>query len=367
VSAYEALLRLQPNHYWALGNLAKLYQASGRDARASQHRARQAEIRPTHFWALFNLAEALFRHGDLAQARQYATRAADLAASLDLGELQGRATWLQMFPACEAWIRNDLVTAGRIATELEHGLSTRIGTERDVLTTNLGYFYLTLGQQRAAERMFERLPRADGRYYHLIVTKVQEPTSDRVRQSLLDLQEPSAAAFFVGVPFLNSRLLRQTEPLLSAWERRADEADSELIRGQIALVKGRATEAITLLQRSIELREDRSGPQALVASEGVAQAWHSLGDSQQTIRVLEEASRNRLRACLWPNASGHIWLRLRSSLAHMYRASSREQEATAIEGELRSLLASADVDYRLAVRRDVFTAPDATRVVAPRP
>src|SRR6185295_12415395 len=32
-SAFEALLEFQPDHYWALGNLARIYRALGRAAR----------------------------------------------------------------------------------------------------------------------------------------------------------------------------------------------------------------------------------------------------------------------------------------------------------------------------------------------
>src|SRR6185503_18935048 len=126
-------------------------------------------------------------------------------------------------------------------------------------------------------------------------------------------------ALVVGLPAMDARVLPRADQLVASWEKELDEADASLLRGQLALMRGRATKAATLLARSIELREDRFGSQALAASEGLARAWTSSGDREQAIHVLEEASQNRFRSCLWPMANAHLWVRVRADLAHLYR------------------------------------------------
>jgi len=75
----------------------------------------------------------------------------------------------------------------------------------------------------------------------------------------------------------------------------------------------------------------------VVAVQG-AQSLDILGP----VEVLEAASHNRFRSCLWPTANAHLWMRMRSDLAQLYRKVGREAEAETIEEQLRLLLQTAD-------------------------
>jgi hypothetical protein len=104
------------------------------------------------------MAEALLLKGDLEGAKRYAASAVSLMSQVDSGELQSRRSWFEVLPACEAWLRDDITESTRSAQDLERSLSGRAGVDRNALTTSLGYWYLALGQRRAAEQMFSRLP-----------------------------------------------------------------------------------------------------------------------------------------------------------------------------------------------------------------
>jgi len=354
-SAFEALLEFQPDHYWALGNLARIYQALGRPARASALRSRQVDVRPRHFWAVFNLAEAQLLEGNLRGAREQVMHASSIAAQHDAVELQERAAWLQTFPACEAWLNDDLPAAIRLAREIEHSLGNRTRAERAGLTLGLGYFYLTLGQMRSAERIFERLSREE-RFYHLAIVDSQAGRTSRVADHLADAPEfVRASLLTLGLPSLDARLLPQAAHLVAVSDKGADEADVNLLRGQLALMHGRLDAALALLTSSIHLRDDPLGPPALAAREAIAEAWRRKGDVQQAIATLEEASASRFRSCQWPNVSGHLWVRLRASLAPLYRQAGRDAEGEAIDGELRKLLQAADADHPLLARRSLVS------------
>jgi hypothetical protein len=347
VSAWEALLRLDPKNYWALGNLGRLYRTMGRHEAASELRLRQVEIRPQQFWGSYGLAEALFLKGDLEGARRHAVSAANLASQFDSDELQSRRSWLEILPACEAWLADDATRSAKIARDLEGTLSQRLGPDRQALTTSLGYLYLALGQRLAAERMFLRLPGNEGPYHLAIVASYHgEPdTASRHFADLTDAVDP--AALTLGLPALDARALPLAATLVAGWEKNVEEPDAKLLRGQLALMRGHAEQAKALLRSSIDLREDRLGTPALAASDGLARAWKSGDDWQQAILVLEDASQNRFRGCLWPTSSAHLWLALRAELAHLYRHVGRESEALAIETHLRTLLKAADDDHPL--------------------
>ena len=85
VAAYEALLRLNPRQYWALGNLGRLYRAMGRHTTASELRARQIALRPGQFWGQYRMAEALLLKGDLDGAKRYAAKRRQLGVANGFG------------------------------------------------------------------------------------------------------------------------------------------------------------------------------------------------------------------------------------------------------------------------------------------
>ena len=87
VAAYEALLRLYPDHYWAVNNLNHLY----KDERAVRRFTRQADLRPNSFSSNYSAAHQIIQWGaDARLARPYATRARKLESA---GEGPVPADW----------------------------------------------------------------------------------------------------------------------------------------------------------------------------------------------------------------------------------------------------------------------------------
>ena len=178
VAAWEALLlRLNPRDYWALGNLGRLYRAMGRHTSASELRARQVDIRPRQFWGPYRMAEALLLKGDLYGARRYAADAVTLASQMESGETRagghGSTFCRRARRGCATTCRRRRGSGARSRPTL----SQREGAERNAVATSLGHRYMALGQQRAAERVFLRLPDVAGRPYHLAVLASEDPAS----------------------------------------------------------------------------------------------------------------------------------------------------------------------------------------------
>ena len=82
ITAYEALLRLHPDHYWATRNLAAQYQQLGQHEQALRLNIRRADLRPNDYLVNVSAARAVISVvGDIVQARTYVDRAQ--ALSLD--------------------------------------------------------------------------------------------------------------------------------------------------------------------------------------------------------------------------------------------------------------------------------------------
>ena len=351
IAAYEALLRLDPDNYWALGNLGRLYRTVGRHDAVSALNVRRVAIRPAQFWGNFRLAEALFLQGDLAGAEKYAERAAAQVSEKDPAVLQSRRSWMTILPACKAWLRDDVQGTLGMINDLESKLGERHGADREAMTTSVGYMYLALGLRDAAERVVRRSPQSADRLYHLAVMGSHFGDTREVQDYFTALPDPaSASASFHGFPMLDARWAGQTSLLLDKWRSRMDAADLALLRGQVALMGGLTTDAVRLLTESVASREDRHGSPALSASLGIARAIRRSGDAHQAVHVLEEASRNRYASCLWPGVNAHLWVQLRHELAGLYRVVGRLDDAVAVESQLNTLLALADDDYLVKPR-----------------
>jgi putative PEP-CTERM system TPR-repeat lipoprotein len=75
ISTYEASLKLNPDNFIVLNNLAYLYLSDGRVSEAKKHAERAVEIRPENAAALDTLAQVLVAEEDYDEALKYYDRA----------------------------------------------------------------------------------------------------------------------------------------------------------------------------------------------------------------------------------------------------------------------------------------------------
>ena len=83
----------------------------------------------------------------------------------------------------------------------------------------------------------------------------------------------------------------------------------------------------------------------------LAEAWREQDQLELAMRVLEQASSKK--ALLFAPVGGENpakWLRIRLTLAEIYREMGRDEDAGRIEAELRSLLAYADPDHPILLQ-----------------
>ncbi len=355
IAAFEALLKIKPDHYWGAGNLLReLIVVFGPDHPGTADiYARLADARGGT-WANFTAAQSLFKSGDVVRGRRHLRRAQAASSSADSPSLRAVVTFLA---ARATLLDRDVVGARRIADQLAHSpesptyakitgpdgttfvwellawLYADVGRFGDALDAaqNLSWgprerTVLNFGQAIGGPKARDALRDFIGKY----LTQFDTPP-DRVNHSsyLVQLGMVDELRAYVA---RNKQDARGMPPsMLGAME------------GYLALGEGRIEEA----ERRFE-SVDWFSASGLALS--IADAWKARGEVSRATAVLERLTRNR-----WPEfaltATGVVrWIRVREPLADLYRSMGRVREADEIDAELLKLLAVADADHPVLMR-----------------
>ena len=113
-------------------------------------------------------------------------------------------------------------------------------------------------------------------------------------------------------------------------------------RGIIDFARRRYPEAISRLEEAMPLLRQREHlSYYLFCARTLSLAWEALGEPERGLQVLEEASRQKPRIL----TGRYYWMLVQLRLAELYREVGRDEEALAIEDELRRYCAYADPDF----------------------
>ena len=368
-AAYEALLRMQPDHEWALSCLTNIYPQLNRPADAVRAAERLVELRPNSLTALWRAARATLANNQVDSARRFAERANALDVPIDERNAY-QAAWVRAFNAHQAWLRHDPQEASRIADRMGADMKALAQQGQRWFALQLMSIYLMLGQLDRAEQLIPLVgPPAIQRFQ---LTRVATATlgfgvtpSDRTTlRAVLARHYPDAE----GAINIMSVLIDAGQ--LSAAHRALALATAarplwppprylNLVRGQLALAEGRPREAITHLERPVADAEPfRGSRQWARTTITLANAHVAIGNSEQAVRLLEDAAANRAE---YDAASAHAWLAVRGRLAQLYRQVGRDADAEAAEAELVVLLAVADENHPINKRLKQLAVADATK------
>jgi tetratricopeptide (TPR) repeat protein len=340
--AYEALLALYPDDFWSTNNLSNVYRQLGRHAEAVELSIKRANLRPRDYLANTTAAHALaVGRGDAGRARAYVARARSLMTS-DLREMSpSDASWLDVFPALDEWAAGDSKAALRRIEEVEGRIDSLAGPARDLLASEVAHAYLTLGRLDDAERVFEKFNGPDFRRQGMSRVALLRGDEATLRHSLSRDILPSLTT---SILHARAGLFKEAARLISQ-PRGTSPLPLFILRGELALARGRRGEALALLGNNVEqvgtLDWGRSA--FLLGSESLAAMLRSNGDLPGAIRVLERTSSRRI------SSSEFLWSRNRFQLARLYREIGRVRDAEGIEDELLSVLAMADSDHPIVL------------------
>jgi tetratricopeptide (TPR) repeat protein len=383
IHAYEALLSLYPDHFWANNNLAIELTREGEEQRALTYVLRRADLRPNSFRFTRQAAIQLLRGGDRARAKTYVTRAVDLMTPEDVDSRLNNIALIWV-PAFEALIHADPETALREANRSLERLRSFEG-RRFVNDSPMGALYLTLGKIEQAREWFEETtePSSRRQIFFAAIAYVEEDhkaMTEHLEQALKAREsrrrirgERNTRRGPVGI---RPALAWQTFQLLLTRGGLLSEADlnartdpgrpdfpgewikkrNDILRGVLAVSRDNRIEGLRMLGDallSISLTDNNSAATYFVGSEILAEGWRERGDWTNAAEVLRAAVEQEAFLLLDQSVlTGPLWLKLQAQLAQLYREMGQDEDARKIEDKLRRLLALADPDHPILRQLD---------------
>ncbi|HXJ05230.1 MAG TPA: winged helix-turn-helix domain-containing protein [Candidatus Acidoferrum sp.] len=348
VSAYEALLKVNPGHFWGLKNLFGLYASQSRMQQIVELSVHHADIEPNSFDRNWGAGFALLlvsAKPDLA--RPYFQRANELLSTMrdrDRTKFVWEALWLQLYPAFQAWMRDDVALARAELDRAEQNPVARDGITDPMIFAG---FRQALGETRKAREWLEQASAPSGR-------SSSEGFEDFASVAFLCGDHTAARNWLqrttryrvLDMPLLIREGMLREANVLAQRQKEWLPQFRNVALGELLLAQGKTVNGTRLLSDGLIEQRNHAYPSYFFGADSLARAYEKTGNVSAAIEVLESASANRIRV-YGPAvmSSATLWMRDQMDLAGLYRRLDRVQDAERIEDELRKLLAYADPDY----------------------
>ena len=355
IEAYETLLRLYPDHYWAANNLEDMYKGGGRRDDSWRMTLRLADLRPDDIGRNEVVACGKYSEKDLDGAKPYIERvkAAIRAANPKGPTILTPDGVLEKLPIMYSWSQGNVALAHQ---ELE-----AVERAQDPPYSDLDFFFpLAFGELAEAERRtrvrYPELQSANVGYVELAKGELQAAKKNFAASKDGLFSAEATAVVLLGRCGLwdkVDRIIRKNQ---------YDSRGSEIVRGERAIAHGQTREGIALLEKGIEAMRNFPKGAFYLGSETLARAYEQQGNRDAALRVLLQASNAKGKAfnCLDGGPMGGAWwLRTELQLADLYREMGRIPDAEKVEGELRKMLVYADADHPIVLalkKRETLSA-----------
>ena len=348
VSAYEALVKIDPGHFWALNNLAGLYASKDQMQALLDLSVHHANVEPNQFYANweagYNLALLTAKPGSAAPYFERANRLLSTMSDVDRAKLSYESIWMQLFPASQAWMRDDLAS---MRSQLDRAEHNPVAGDISDAAPVFADFHLALGEMRQAKAWLEKAsppedaPTAEGLAWISFLTG-----DHATARKWLDRSIALSDHFPMTMPLLTREgMIRQASALAKTYKQWPPQWRSATL-GEFQLARGNSANGMRLLHDGVSLSKLHAHPTYFLNAESLANAYERTGNLVAAVEVLEAASADRIHA-YGPSdlLAASFWMRDELDLARLYRRLNRVKDAQTIEGELRKLLAYADPDY----------------------
>lgn len=363
-AAYEALLRVDPYHYWASNNLMYAYERLGRFDLAVPLAVARGRERPNDVRTQVMAAVALTAwQGEPEAARPFIERARGLVDSGVPLEPQALA-WVTLFDVHVAWVRGDAARARQLLDAQAARLSSMAGDELEHFAGRVGKMYLGLGRCRDARAALERVG-IEFRHEYLAFAALQcDDQQAFVEHMLADERTDQAPSYGRIMWGARTRRFADVERWQDDFRRRfANRLTLIVGEGELAAERGDWTHAIERFELAWTTVRGRGQDRTPMIAERLAEGYLRTGRPARALEVLEATIPLRTKMCELIGLPGPLaWIRAQVTLARLYRELGRPDEAARRLSEIRPLLAEADPD--LPLLRDLDSRP-AVAVRAP--
>jgi len=381
-AALEALLALQPDHYYVNNNLGWVYRGLGRERDAAWMNLRIADARPWSVRVNHDAANQLLREGNVDGARRYGARAESALSPGSSAAEPDLAASVRLFNASVAWLHDDPNETLRSLNQVAGSAPELAAGERRPLYSRLWALYAAIGRLDDAAKVIETMRSTDVDDFantmraDMAQAELFEDRRDRIRlrefaatvwrDSLPDTAPPFMARRVTYL--IEAGLLDAAQRDLQWFSRRTAQASAFAPRtpatqfvpflassaAAIDLARGRTAAAVTTLREAMPAIRSAGpvvfsagGSQGQYAAMKLAQGLETLGNLPEAIRTLEDATRDRVGVTI--GNSVNRWVRTSAQLARLYRKNGQEPKAQTIETQLLKLLAAADQDHPLVM------------------
>jgi serine/threonine-protein kinase len=365
VSAYEALMRIKPDHYWGVVNLWHEYLRlcltdPSKEAEADKWLVRSADIRSTELQMQMQAAGSFLEREDIERVRHFVHRIDALTPSDFGADFSPAALGARLLKASASWLGGDVRRVRQVIDEIVRQPGQPPQQFR--LDARLVSMYVGLGRFRDAESAWRRFA-ADGirgapAVYESILWERAWLGDEAAKEALPGAtaeREAENGQVTIGPSiFIPLSMADELRSRLTAAKRATRAPGNTLdIEGQLAVTEGRLDDGLRLLEEA----KQHDDPHALLfqiqrwaRARAMAQAWEVHGDLREAAKVLADATDGHRGECARSVGGLPFWIYARDKLSQLYRRMGRVSEAQAIDADLRKLLAVAEEDHPVLVR-----------------
>jgi serine/threonine-protein kinase len=359
LAEFEALLRIRPDHFWAVNNLVLIHRRSGSDEKALGELTRLLELRPHDHNSLTLAFDTSRRLRRIEEAKAYANRIK--ARGLYNRGPSGDA-WI--FDAVVAWEASDTESLIRELQRLEGDARTYEQELRDAVLARTSMLWLAAGRPtEAASSLSSAGATADVRLARASIAYATGDFATARREALAaeiltvpaggtnaaELIQSALTMWLVGRSG-TAREARTLHDRLAPRSARAQEpqgsATVNTLAAEMAYVEGRMPEVVKRLspQNGWNVLRDAIN---FRAAETLAEALARTGDISGSAKALERA---RASSYFGSMDTAYWQMRCQLRLAETYQQLGRLAEAEATTSDLQAILREAEPGFPLAER-----------------
>jgi hypothetical protein len=348
LAAYDAVLRVRPTHYWALGNATRTVVALD-PARAPSYFAKIAELRPHDLQSQISVAwgAMLYANDPLLSAR-YRERVRKLS------EARPPTFFFDTLRAWDAWLAGDLKRAAEV---MRPHCVTGMGEPEPVASAWL--YCLGAGRTSVVRSSLERLGASGMTKRWLAFTEEATGDSRAFRARARDvstLSLPNALDAVLMSRAGETDYARRTIAKGRAFtgqnfDTRYAPANWQVAEAELLLAEGHEAKALTMFAQAIP-RFGLSSPtitEPFLAADSYATILIKRGSLEGARRVLRHAVHDQ-RATAFPHGV-YFWTRCATRLSALEHHLGNPDQAQALANQLAWLLVDADPEFRETLAR----------------
>jgi tetratricopeptide (TPR) repeat protein len=348
-AAFEALLQIEPGHYWGALNLLNHYGVLQRQDDAVPLAVELATSRPNDVSMQVVAARALVSwKASVGPAAEYVERAQALVHA-GAAARPPEVSWIELFAAHRAWVEGDVERARQITDRVAATLSGRPMALLQESARRVGGLYVTLGRCHDARSAYERThPNMRHEALAMLAWECGDP-SGFVAHMRADARATSDPSYWRIMWGARSGDVREAQQWVDDFRRqRSNRIVLAVADGELAFARGAWTEAIEHLEEAWHYLKNTGQERTCRVAERLAGAHRMLGRTDRALEVLEATVAMRPRLYDTDGVHGGMpWIRAQLALADLYRALGRHRDAETVEDTVRPLLRVADPDLPL--------------------